>query len=85
MRRWINCSARGELTAIHPALAPYFREMVTLGLIQSIEDRTGFYNHFRGQRGLNVHKSYGYLMHPEVAGCIAAWLRSRRAASPAGA
>ncbi len=85
VRRWINCSAKGELTAIHPALAPYFREMVKLGLIQSIEDRTGFYNHFRGERGVNVHKSYGYLMHPEVAGCIAAWLRSRRAASPAGA
>ncbi len=75
IRRWVNFSARGELTALHPSLAPYFKAMVSLGLIEAIEDRIDFYNHFRGSRGLNVHKSYGYLMHREVAGCIADWLR----------
>lgn len=81
VKRWKNFSARGELTAIHPSLRPYFRDMVSLGLIESIVDRTDFYNHFRGDRGLNVHKSYGYLMHPEVAGCIAEWVEASRAAA----
>ena len=75
LRRWVNLAARGELTALHPALNPYFREMVTLGLIESIDDHIDFYNHFRSDRGLNVHKSYGYLLHPQVAGCITDWLR----------
>jgi hypothetical protein len=83
VKRWVNFSARGELTALHPALAPYFNEMVTLGLIESIKDQVEFFNHFRGGRGLNVHKSYGYLMHPEVAGCIARWLREAGSANPA--
>ena len=75
LRRWINLAAKAELTALHPSLNPYFQEMVTLGLIESIDDHIDFYNHFRGERGLNVHKSYGYLLHPEVAGRIAEWLR----------
>ena len=79
IRRWQNFSARGELTALHPSLVHYFGKMLEMGLIESIRDQTDLYNHFRGEHGLNVHKSYGYLMHPAVAGCIADWLRETQA------
>jgi hypothetical protein len=73
IERWINVSARGELVALHPRIRPYFREMQSLGLVRSIEDRQ-IYNHYRGETGLDVHRSYGYLNHPVVAGTIAEWL-----------
>jgi len=72
--RWQNFSARGELTALHPELKPFFGEMVELGLLESLQDVTGFYNHFRGSDGLDVHMSYGYLMNHAVAESIADWL-----------
>lgn len=72
--RWQNFSARGELTALHPELKPFFGEMVELGLLESLQDITGFYNHFRGSDGLDVHMSYGYLINHAVAESIAGWL-----------
>jgi hypothetical protein len=76
IRRWVNFAAVGELTALRP-LRPYFSAMIDLGLVESIEDRTDLYNHFRGDVGLNVHKSYGYLAHREVAEYIGAWLSEK--------
>ncbi len=72
-RRWLNVSARGELVALHPRIEPYFGAMQTQGVIESVVDRE-IYNHFRGTAGLDVHKSYGYLHHPIVAGAIAEWI-----------
>ena len=72
--RWQNFSARGELTAMHPALKPFFGEMVELGLLESFQDVTGFYNPFRGSDGLDVHMSYGYLLNRAVAESVAGWL-----------
>ena len=72
--RWQNFSARGELTALHPELKPFFGEMVDLGLLESFQDVTGFYNHFRGSDGLDVHMSYGYLINRAVAESVADWL-----------
>jgi hypothetical protein len=77
IRRWRNFSSRGDLTALHPRLAPTFVEMVALGLAESIEDSTDLYNHFRGEVGLNVHEVYGYLVHAEVAGCIGEWIETQ--------
>jgi hypothetical protein len=74
IRRWENFSARAEMTALRPRLKRYFGEMVELGITESIVDHTDIYNHFRGDIGLNVHKSYGYLVAPQVAGAIANWL-----------
>jgi len=74
IRHWENFSARAEMTALHPRLEPYFGEMQRLGLLQSFADHTNVYNHFRGDIGLNVHKSYGYLLAPPVAATIATWL-----------
>jgi len=74
IRRWKNFAARGELTALRPRLEPYFGEMVELGVLESLEDRIDLYNHFRGDIGLNVHKSYGYLVNDAVADTIGEWL-----------
>jgi hypothetical protein len=74
VRRWLNFASLGDTTAFHPKLEPYFREMVTLGLVESIEDRTAFANYFRGAFGLNPHEAYGYLAQAEVARAIGDWL-----------
>lgn len=74
IRRWTNFSARGELTALHPRLEPYFGGIVEAGLAERLEDHTGLYNHFRTDSRINVHKSYGYLANREVAECFGAWL-----------
>lgn len=75
IRRWVNFAAVGEMTALRP-LRPYFAPMLELGLVDSIEDHTRLYNHFRSEIGLNVHMSYGYLVHREVCECIGTWLES---------
>lgn len=74
IRRWINMTARNELVALHPRLEPFFRRMVELGLVESIEDEADLYNHFHGVNGLDLHKSYGYLNHPRVAARFADWI-----------
>jgi len=77
IRRWKNFAARGELTALRPYLESYFGDMVELGVLESLEDHVDIYNHFRGDIGLNVHKSYGYLVTEAVAGSIAEWLLAK--------
>lgn len=74
IRRWVNFTARGELTALHPRLEPYFGGIVDAGSTEYLEDRADLYNHFRGDFGINVHKSYGYLANAVVAGRIGDWL-----------
>lgn len=72
--RWANFTAKGEITALRPRLRPYFSPMVEMGLVEDITDYTELYNHFRGDIGLNVHKSYGYLAHRLVAEQVGDWL-----------
>lgn len=74
IRRWENFAAVGEMTALRPRLVRYYGGMVELGLVDSLTDHVDVYNHFRGDIGLNPHKSYGYLIAPQVAGMIADWL-----------
>lgn len=74
IRHWVNCAAKGDVTALYPKLAPYFGEMVALGLTAAIDDFVDLNNHFRGHIGLNVHESYGYLANPFVASAIGDWL-----------
>lgn len=76
IRRWENFSARAEMTALHPELRPFFGEMLELDVLESLTDYVDLYNHFHGDLGLNVHKSYGYLAHPAVAERLVAWLGS---------
>jgi len=78
IRRWLNCSAKGDMTALHPRLAPFFGHIVDLGLTEQLIDRTDIYNHFYADFGLNPHKSYGYLAHAAVADVVGEWLETAR-------
>ncbi len=73
---WVNISSRGDLVALDPLLANDFRAMIDNGCVNSIRDmRNDILNHYRDGNGLNVHKSYGYLVNPHVAQVIADWWR----------
>ena len=74
VRRWLNFSARGELTALHPELAPFVdvRSLPEDG--RNVEDHAEIYNHFRVGGRINPHKSYGYLINAAVASRIGDWL-----------
>ncbi len=74
IRKWINISAHGDLVALDPSLANDYADMVKQDYVNSIEDRVnGVYNFYRDDRGLNAHKSYGYLANPVVAKVITDW------------
>lgn len=74
LRRWINVAARGDLVALDPSLADDFRGMISSHAVDSITDLgNDVYNYYRDSKGLNVHKSYGYLVNPAVTRVIADW------------
>jgi hypothetical protein len=74
IHRWANFAARGELVALHRRIEPYFRDMVTNGFVDAVDDHPDLYNHFHGEAGIDPHKSYGYLINAEVASLIGDWL-----------
>jgi hypothetical protein len=75
IRQWINIAAVGELTAIDMQLKNDFEEMVAMGLVPDIDDRTSFnYYHMHGT--LNVHAEYGYLVNEATARVISEWWHS---------
>lgn len=74
IRRWINISAIGELTAIDMTLNNDFGEMIRLGLVEDIEDLE-IYNYYRMNGVLNVHAEYGYLVNEVAANVICNWWR----------
>lgn len=75
IERWVNISSMGELTALDREFADDFHEMVELGLLARIEDHhRGVYNSFRDQLGLNVHRSYGYMVNATTAAVVGSWL-----------
>ena len=72
IQRWFNIAAEGDLPALYVTLADDFNDMIELGLTKQIQDRCkGVINCFRNQEGLNVHRSYGYLVNPVVGQVIA--------------
>ena len=74
IRRWLNISSRGDLTALDPYVGDDFEDMVNDGLTESIRDEhRDIYNYFVGTKGLNVHRSYGYLVNQKVGAAIADW------------
>ena len=76
IRRWINVSATGDITALDRCFHDDFRTMLKLGLVDSIEDHChGIYNTYRDADGLNCHFSYGYLVNPAVGKILADWWR----------
>lgn len=76
IRRWVNFAAKGDTTALRPRLAPYFSEMVDLGLVEPIDDYVDLENFFHADFGLNVHEAYGYLAQPKLAEVVGDWLQS---------
>jgi len=74
--RWVNISSVGDITALDRVFRDDFSHMLELGIIESIEDHSeAIYNFFRNEEGLNVHRSYGYLVNPAVGYIIADWWR----------
>jgi len=74
IRHWINVAAHGDLTALDPEIRDDFLPMIEQNCAESIEDRhRGVFNYFRNEQGLNVHRSYGYLVEQHVARAILAW------------
>lgn len=74
IRQWSNISARGDLVALDPELANDYRDMVEGGYVERIDDyRKGVFNHYRDEKGLNVHKSYGYLVNPAFSRIVTDW------------
>ena len=74
IRQWQNLAAEGDMTALDPILADDFEEMLELGLLESLEDRSVL-TYFRLNDELNVHAEYGYLVNEETAHTIAKWWR----------
>lgn len=74
IRHWFNVAAQGDLTALDPTLRDDFGSMLELGVVESITDiNGGIFNYFHDDEGLNVHRSYGYLVNPKVGEVIAHW------------
>lgn len=75
IRDWVNISAMGELTALDREFADDYRQMVRLGLLDNIRDyHKSVYNYYRDANGLNVHRSYGYLINPVTGSIVSEWL-----------
>jgi len=72
IRRWVNLSAVGDMTAVNPYLKNDFGEMLGLGLVEGIED-IEIFNFFRYDGELNVHAEYGYLVNKVTAAVVADW------------
>ena len=78
IRHWINMAAQGDLTALDPTLRDDFKAMLELGVVESLTDRNGgIFNYFRNDQGLNVHRSYGYLVNPRLGEAIAKWWKEK--------
>ena len=75
---WINIAAIGELTAIDMTLRNDFGEMIELGLVAGIEDRTT-YNYYHIDGELSVHAEYGYLVNEVTAKIVSKWWRQQLA------
>ena len=74
IRNWVNISSEGDVTALDRIFSDDFSEMRKLEIVESIEDHCeGIYNFFHNEKGLNCHRSYGYLVNPAVGKVIADW------------
>ena len=74
IRNWVNISSEGDVTALDRIFSDDFSEMLKLEVVESIEDHCeGIYNFFHNDKGLNCHRSYGYLVNPAVGKVIADW------------
>lgn len=77
VRHWHNLATVGDLAALDPDVADDFAAMLDLGLLETLRDNTrDLYGAFRSAaEGLNVHRSYGYLVQRAVGALVADWWR----------
>ena len=76
IRRWVNISAIGELTALDSALKNDFGVMLDYGVVEDITDLE-FYSYYREENGqLNLHAEYGYLVSEVTASTVIDWWRA---------
>lgn len=76
---WTNIAARGDLVALDNSFRDDFAAAVKTGLIGSIRDiNHNVFNYYRNEKGLNVHRSYGYLVNKVVGKTIADWWRNEQ-------
>jgi hypothetical protein len=48
--------------------------MLETGFVRRIDDHCrDLYTWYRNDMGLNVHRSYGYLIHPVIARLVTSW------------
>ncbi len=73
IRHWLNITALGEPAALDRKFVQHYREMLELGLVDSITGHMGLVNFFRDSDGLNVHKCYGYFVSRDTGSFIADW------------
>ncbi len=77
IRRWVNLSAVGDMTAVNPYLGKDFGAMVERGLVERIDD-IEIFNFYRHDGELNVHAEYGYLANKVTAAVVADWWRRQQ-------
>lgn len=74
---WVNVAADGDLVALDRELASEFEEMSKLKMVDSFTDHCNeVYNYCYDEKGLNCHRSYGYLINPVVSKVVADWWKS---------
>jgi hypothetical protein len=74
IRNWMNVSAAGDLISLDRTFADDFRGMLEAGFVRRIDDHCrDLHTWYRNDEGLNVHRSYGYLVHPVVARLVTRW------------
>ena len=74
IRNWVNISAVGDITPMDRNLMEDYKGMIKPENTQSITDYSEeIYNHYRNEKGLNFHRSYGYLVNPAVGNVISDW------------
>ncbi len=78
VRRWVNVSAFGEMTALDRQLVNDFGIMQRIGLVEEITDFEIFTWFRNPDNALNVHAEYGYLVHEVTARQVCDWWRARR-------
>jgi hypothetical protein len=75
IKEWINISAQDDIVSADTTIRDDFKEMVSRGLVERVEEPACIYNFWKNAEGSNPHKFFGYLNHPTVAQYISQWLR----------
>lgn len=76
IRHWRNFTTEGDLAALDPTVEDDFAPMLEHGLLESLADNgEPMYGSFRNEAGLNVHRSYGYLVQPAVGRVVSGWIK----------